>query len=76
MAFGTFIDCGGGFFDTVHFPEVYSKYRFEGMGVYLIKGTVTEEFGFPMLHVEQMGKVKIINEEDVRMNLPDIKPIA
>jgi len=26
--------------------------------------------------VEQMGKVKIINEEDVRMNLPDIKPIA
>jgi DNA polymerase-3 subunit alpha len=76
MAFGTFIDCEGGFFDTVHFPEVYSKYRFEGMGVYLIKGTIAEEFGFPMLHVEQMGKVKIINEEDVRMNLPDIKPIA
>lgn len=64
MAFGTFIDAAGDFFDTVHFPEVYSKYRFEGIGIYLIKGKITEEFGFPMLQVEQMGKVKIINEED------------
>jgi DNA-directed DNA polymerase III PolC len=64
MAFGTFIDYEGGFFDTVHFPEVYSKYRFEGIGVYLIKGKITEEFGFPMLQVEKMGKVKIMNEED------------
>ena len=64
MAFGTFTDAEGSFFDTVHFPDNYSKYRFEGIGVYLIKGKITEEFGFPMLQVEQMGKVKIINEED------------
>jgi DNA polymerase-3 subunit alpha len=76
MAFGTFIDCEGGFFDTVHFPEVYSKYRFEGIGVYLIKGTIIEEFGFPMLHVEQMGKVKMINEEDMQMSVPEINPDA
>lgn len=64
MAFGTFTDAEGSFFDTVHFPETYSKYRFEGIGVYLIKGKITEEFGLPMFQVEQMGKVKIINEED------------
>ena len=65
MAFGTFIDAVGDFFDTVHFPEVYSKYRFEGIGIYLIKGKITEEFGFPMMQVEQMAKVKVINEEEV-----------
>lgn len=64
MAFGTFIDAVGDFFDTVHFPDVYSKYRFEGIGIYLIKGKITEEFGFPMLQVEQMGKVKIMNQDD------------
>ncbi|MBA2610936.1 MAG: DNA polymerase III subunit alpha [Bacteroidetes bacterium] len=64
MAFGTFIDAVGDFFDTVHFPEVYSKFRFEGIGIYLIKGKITEEFGFPMLQVEQMGKVKIMNQDD------------
>lgn len=70
MAFGTFIDATGDFFDTVHFPEVYSKYRFEGIGVYLIKGKITEEFGFPMLQVEKMAKIKIINEEEGVQLLP------
>jgi error-prone DNA polymerase len=65
MAFGTFIDAVGDFFDTIHFPEVYAKYRFEGIGIYLIKGLIIEEFGFPMLQVEQMAKVKIRNENDV-----------
>ncbi|MEO6305600.1 MAG: DNA polymerase III subunit alpha [Bacteroidia bacterium] len=64
MAFGTFIDAVGDFFDTVHFPAVYSQYRFEGIGVYLIKGKITEEFGFPMLQVEQMAKVKIMNQDE------------
>jgi DNA polymerase-3 subunit alpha len=69
MAFGTFVDVNGDFFDTVHFPEVYSKHRFEGIGIYLIKGKITEEFGFPMLQVDQMGKVKVINQDDVRVDL-------
>jgi error-prone DNA polymerase len=64
MAFGTFIDAVGDFFDTVHFPDVYSQYRFEGIGVYLIEGIITEEFGFPMLEAKRMGKVKIMNQDD------------
>ncbi|MBL7912500.1 MAG: DNA polymerase III subunit alpha [Bacteroidia bacterium] len=64
MAFGTFIDAVGDLFDTVHFPDVYSKFRFEGIGIYLIEGVVIEEFGFPMLEVKRMGKVKIMNQDD------------
>ncbi|MBA3679731.1 MAG: DNA polymerase III subunit alpha [Bacteroidetes bacterium] len=64
MAFGTFIDAVGDFFDTVHFPDVYAQYRFEGIGIYLIEGVITEEFGFPMLEAKRMGKVKIMNQDD------------
>ncbi len=64
MAFGTFIDAVGDLFDTVHFPDVYSKHRFEGIGIYLIEGVITEEFGFPMLEAKRMGKVKIMNQDD------------
>ncbi len=64
MAFGTFIDAVGDFFDTVHFPDVYAQYRFEGIGVYLFEGVITEEFGFPMLEAKRMGKVKIMNQDD------------
>ncbi len=64
MAFGTFIDAAGDFFDSVHFSDVYSQYRFEGIGIYLIEGVITEEFGFPMLEAKRMGKVKMMNQDD------------
>ncbi|MEO5642026.1 MAG: DNA polymerase III subunit alpha [Bacteroidia bacterium] len=59
MAFGTFLDEDGDFFDTVNFPPSLSKYPFTGVGVYLILGKVTEEFGFPSLEVDKMARLPI-----------------
>jgi DNA-directed DNA polymerase III PolC len=59
MHFGTFIDVNGRFFDTVHFPKAVTEYPFRGDGVYLVKGKIVEEFGFPSLNVEQMAKMPL-----------------
>jgi len=59
MHFGTFLDAGGNFFDTVHFPSSLAKYPFTGNGVYLILGTVTEEFGFPSVTVEKLARLPL-----------------
>lgn len=58
MYFGTFIDSQGFFFDTVHFPQVAITYRFQGSGVYKIKGKVSEEFDFCSVEVVEMHKLK------------------
>ena len=57
MALGTFVDATGEPFDTVHFPQVFKNYPFQGDGVYLLLGVVTEEFGQPSLQVEKMAKM-------------------
>jgi DNA polymerase III alpha subunit len=59
MAFGTFLDDEGNFFDTTHFPQSLKKYPFGGQGVYLILGKVVEEYGFPSIEVEKMAKLPI-----------------
>jgi DNA-directed DNA polymerase III PolC len=59
MHFGTFIDCNGEFFDTVHFPPSLKNYPFRGNGVYLLKGKVVEDFGFPSIEIERMAKLPI-----------------
>ena len=57
MALATFIDATGEAFDTVLFPQVFKNYPFQGDGVYLLLGKVTEEFGKPSLEVEKMGRL-------------------
>ncbi|HSV77047.1 MAG TPA: DNA polymerase III subunit alpha [Bacteroidales bacterium] len=57
MAFGCFIDVQGNFFDTLHFPDTVKAWPFRGNGVYLLLGTVSEEFGFPSLTVEKMARM-------------------
>ena len=57
MALATFIDATGEAFDTVHFPQVFKNYPFQGDGVYLLLGKVTEEFGQPSLEVEKMDRL-------------------
>lgn len=57
MHFGCFLDMQGEFFDTVNFPNSLKQYPFRGYGVYLILGTVTEEFGFPSITVEKMARL-------------------
>ncbi len=59
MHFGTFLDVDGEFFDTVHFPDVVKRFPFKGSGIYLLLGTVTEEFDFPSLTVEKMAKLAV-----------------
>lgn len=60
MAFGTFIDAEGDFFDTTHFPTEFIRYPFKGMGVYKVTGKVVEEFGFPSIEVQYMEKLPIV----------------
>ncbi|MCX6305720.1 MAG: DNA polymerase III subunit alpha [Bacteroidetes bacterium] len=59
MHFGTFIDVNGRFFDTVHFPKAVTAYPFRGDGVYLVRGKIVEEFGFPSMNVEKMAKMPL-----------------
>jgi DNA polymerase-3 subunit alpha len=59
MAFGTFLDDEGNFFDTVHFPPSLTQYPFQSTGVYLLLGRVVEEFGFPSIEVQKMAKLPI-----------------
>ena len=59
MHFGTFIDVNGHFFDTVHFPKTVTQYPFRGDGIYLVKGKIVEEFGFPSMNVEKMAKMSL-----------------
>lgn len=62
MNFGTFLDIGGYFFDTVHFPSAAARYPFRGKGVYRITGKVVEEFGFYSIEVTAMIKVPVMED--------------
>ncbi len=66
MAFGTFLDSDGDYFDTTHFPPSFKAYSFKGWGVYLVLGKVVEEFGVPSIEVEKMAKLDI--EQDKRFS--------
>ncbi|MGC8866012.1 MAG: DNA polymerase III subunit alpha [Bacteroidales bacterium] len=57
MHFGNFVDADGELFDTVHFSDSLKKYPFQGQGMYLLLGTLTEEFGHPSLTVQKMAKM-------------------
>jgi DNA-directed DNA polymerase III PolC len=59
MNFGTFLDCKGEFFDTVHFADSLKNYPFRGSGLYLILGIITQEFGQPSVHVEKLAKLPL-----------------
>lgn len=60
MAFGTFIDSSGDFFDTIHFARSLKNYPFRGEGIYLILGKVTQEFDFPSVETEKMAKLPFL----------------
>lgn len=57
MLFGNFIDITGHIFDSVHFPAVAQKYRFQGKGIYEITGVVSEEFGHYSINTQQLKKM-------------------
>jgi DNA polymerase-3 subunit alpha len=63
MAFGTWIDHEGNYFDTTHFPEQLLRHPFRGKGVYMIEGKATEEFGFFSLEVSKMNRLPFLADE-------------
>jgi len=60
MHFGTFLDGEGIVFDTTHFPDTARKYPFRGRGLYLLKGKVAEDFGYPMIEINYMLKLPMV----------------
>jgi DNA polymerase-3 subunit alpha len=60
MVFGTFIDRTGRFFDTTHFPKVWTSYPLRGRGCYRIRGRVDEEFGCCSITVESLEKLETV----------------
>lgn len=62
MAFGTWLDHQGEYFDTVHFPEALMKYPFRGRGIYRIEGKVVEEFDFPSLEVTRLERLPYVGD--------------
>ncbi len=65
MHFGTFYDCQGYVFDTVHFPDIASKFPFRGRGFYEIRGKVVEDFGVAMIEVNWMDKLALVNKKQL-----------
>lgn len=55
MAMGTFMDATGEVFDTVHFPQTLKEWPFQGDGIYLLLGKITEEYGQATLEVQKMA---------------------
>jgi DNA polymerase-3 subunit alpha len=71
MHFGTFIDEKGQVFDTTHFPDTASKFPFRGRGFYLLKGKVAEDFGYPMVEVNEMKKLPILGRDRQEVDFTD-----
>ncbi|WP_236974456.1 DNA polymerase III subunit alpha [Membranihabitans maritimus] len=62
MAFGTWIDREGRFFDTTHFPPALEAFPFQGIGLYLITGKIVLDFDFPSVEVTEMRKIPYIKD--------------
>ena len=57
MMFGTFIDYQGKFWDSVHFPEAFQRYKLKGKGIYELYGKISSDNGHCSLEVERMYKL-------------------
>jgi DNA polymerase-3 subunit alpha len=57
MSFGSFIDPTGDFWDSTQFPSVAARFPFRGRGVYVLTGTVEEEFGHCSLRTRTVEKL-------------------
>ncbi len=79
MKFANFLDRQGHFIDTVHFPPVAAAYPFRGKGIYLIRGRVTEEFGFHSLEASYLEKLAYTPDpryaEMKTMKIPKIEKV-
>ena len=63
MHFATFIDETGDWVDSIHFPDIATKYPFTGRGFHKIRGKVTESFG--VYSIEAFSSEKIGMKESM-----------
>lgn len=61
MQFGTWEDCYGVHFDTVHFPQILKRRPLRGPGFYRLTGQVVEEFGFYSLEVTDQELLPMVD---------------
>lgn len=59
MHFANFLDANGDVFDATVFPNVLKNYPFQGDGIYLMLGKITEEFGHPGIEIQKLAKMEI-----------------
>ncbi|MGD1958240.1 MAG: DNA polymerase III subunit alpha [Fulvivirga sp.] len=76
MHFGTFVDRGGHFIDTVHFPPSAAKYPFRGRGIYELHGKVVEEFDFQSIEVNAMFKLNFCDDPRYTDNVEQLKVVS
>ncbi|HQW02723.1 MAG TPA: hypothetical protein PLR30_09620, partial [Saprospiraceae bacterium] len=62
MYFYTWVDEAGDFFDSVHFPPAVVASPFKGHGCYLIRGRITEDFGFYSIEAAEMEKLPWVKD--------------
>lgn len=62
MNFGTWLDVDGQFFDTTHFPQTVKRYPLKGKGIYLIRGKVVSEFGFPSIELVKLELLPMVTD--------------
>ena len=65
MYFGTWLDLDGQWLDTVHFPNASNRNPFTGPGCYVIRGKVTEEYGFYSIEVQSMYRLKYVSMDSL-----------
>ncbi|MEO6189138.1 MAG: DNA polymerase III subunit alpha [Saprospiraceae bacterium] len=63
MCFGTFLDMDGYWVDTVHFPPALKAFPFRGIGCYLVKGRVMEEYNSISIDVSSIHRLETIDRE-------------
>lgn len=69
MHFGTFFDCNGEVFDTVHFPNTTQRYPFRGRGFYMVKGKVMTDHDVITIEVSHMEKMPMVNKRDIPVDM-------
>ena len=63
MAFGTWLDPHGDYFDTTHFPGVWKHGELRAGGIYLITGKVAEDFGFLTVDATRTVRLPYVADE-------------
>ncbi len=63
MAFGTWLDRDGNYFDTTHFPGAWRHGDLRAGGIYIITGTISADFDFLTVDVERLRRLPYVPDD-------------